>query len=156
MKAILALLKLTQLTLYGKVTLAAKLSFRVYKLYLQLKFKKMSDIQKIQEILKPSIKLVVEVIKDYKDDKKISLPELVGLIPEALGVVKVIPNFKDALAELKDFDLDDAKELVEYVKGLEDLDDTKAQIIIVNVIELYEKLTDAYEDNVKAIVDVIK
>lgn len=156
MKFILAIFKLSQFTLYGKITLAAKVTFRLYKLYLKLKFKKMSDIQKIQEILKPSIKLVVEVIKDYQDDQKITLPELVGLIPETLGVIKVIPNFKEALAELKDFDIEDAKALIVFVQGLQDLDDTKAKVIITNVIELYEKLTDAYEDNIKAIIEAIK
>lgn len=156
MKAILAIFKLSQFTIYGKVTLAMKLTFRLYKLYLQLKFKKMSDIQKIKEILKPSIKLTIEVIKDYQDDKKITMPELVGLIPEVLGFIKVIPNFKGALVELKDFDLEDAKELITFVQGLQDLDDTAAKVIIVNVIEIYEKLTDVYEDNLKAIIDVIK
>ena len=156
MKAILALFKLAQLTLYGKITLGMRVTFNIYKLYLKLKFSKMSDTEKIQEVLKPSIKLAVGVIKAYKDDNKIKLNEMIGLVPETLGVIKVIPNFKEALAELKDFDLDDAKSLVEFVKGLEDLDDTKAQIIIVNVIEMYEKLTDVYETNITPIIEVIK
>lgn len=152
MKAILAIFRLSQFTLYGKVTLAMKITLRFYKLYLQLKFNKMSDIQKIKEILKPSIKLTVELIEDIKDDKKLQTGELIGIIPEVLGFIKVIPNFKEALAELKDFDIEDAKELIVFVQGIKDLDETKAKVIIVNVIEIYEKLTDVYEDNVKNII----
>lgn len=152
---ILKVLGLGSMTLFGKITLSLKILYKGYKLLLIYKYSKMTDIDKLKELLKATIKLTVEVVKDAKDGK-ITLAEIVGLIPETLAVVKQIPNFKEVVEEIKDFDTDDAKELIEFIENMKDISGTDANVILENVLEIYVKGVDIYEDNLKPIIDIVK
>lgn len=152
---ILKVLGLGSMTLFGKITLSLKILYKGYKLLLIYKYSKMTDIDKLKELLKATIKLTVEVVKDAKDGK-ITLAEIVGLVPETLAVVKQIPNFKEVVEEIKDFDTDDAKELIEFIENMKDISGTDAKVILENVLEIYVKGVDIYEDNLKPIIDIVK
>jgi len=68
-------------------------------------------ILQTQELME-ALKAFVAEIKKAMADKKITFGEALGLFPEALAVIKEGKDYKLIMAEIKDLDGDEAKEIL--------------------------------------------
>ncbi len=116
----------------------------------------MADIDKLKDLIKATSGLVVALVKDVADDGKLKFNEVIGLIPEALKVIKQIPNFKEVIEEVKDFDGDDAQELIAFIQEDSGIPEGCAMVVLDNCIEIYSKAMDIYDENITPIIDIIK
>lgn len=143
-------------TLFGKITLIARILYKTYWLIIKYKFSKMENIDKLKELIKATSGLVVELAQDIKDDQKLDITEILGLVPEMLKFVKQIPNFKEVLEEIKDLDSAEAQELVAFIESDSGIPSGDAKVVLENCIEIYSKVMDIYNVNIVAIVDALK
>jgi len=68
-------------------------------------------IKETQELME-ALKVFVAEIKKVMADKKITFGEALGMFPEAVEVIKQGKDYKLIMAEIKDLDGDEAKEIL--------------------------------------------
>lgn len=94
-------------------------------------------IDKVKNVSKHLIDLVKEGIKAYQDDQKISTGEWLGMVDEFIPLLTDLAGAKQILAQIKDMDTQEGKELVEYILSLGVVNDKVSKIaeLIVGYIE---------------------
>ena len=112
-------------------------------------------IDKVKAAVKVALELVLQYKQAKEDDDKISPMEYLGFIDELLALVKVVPNFKTILLQLKDMDDAEALELIAYIESFGILKE-KAVVILSNVLQVLETLYDVYTNNIVPIIAAIK
>lgn len=111
-------------------------------------------VELIEKAIDTIVGTVLEVDKAYKD-KKISTGEIIGLADNAFSIAKQGLNWKNILAQCKDVDSDEARQLVEYIEG-KGIMPAKAADILNHTVALVDKLIDAYNEDVIPIIEDIK
>jgi len=111
-------------------------------------------IDLIEKLSLTVIGTVKEVKTDLKDGK-LSTGEMLGLIDNAISLVKQGLNWKALLAQVVDFDTDEGKQFAAFLVA-NGIEGEKAPVIIIHVAALAEKLFIAYEEDVKPIIEAIK
>lgn len=111
------------------------------------------------ETVKPFIKIVVstaqEVVEAKKNDGKISRMELVGLGDNAIQLGSNVMKAKTILAEIKDADSEERKELVDYVISL-GINNDDVEFILEHTYLYLEGQWQLYSDHLKPVIDRIK
>lgn len=150
------ILKCAAPTLFGKITLVARILYKAYWLIIKYKFSKMENIDKLKELIKATSGLVVELVEDIQDDKRLDVGEMLNLVPEMLKFIKQIPNFKEVLEEIKDIDSAEAKELVAFIQSDSGIPNGDAKIVLEHCIAIYSKVIDIYKVDITAMVNALK
>ena len=112
-------------------------------------------IDKIKAAVKVAIDLVLQFKKAKEDDGEVKPLEYLGFIDELLSIVKIVPEFKTILLQLKDMDDKETIELVAYIQSFGILKE-KAVVILTNVLQILETLYDVYMDNVVPLIEALK
>ena len=111
------------------------------------------------ELLKDLITDGVAVLKKYSDakndDGKISKVEVIGMLPKIGAFAKDFLKAKELLAEAKNLDSDEGRQLLDHVVSLGVVGD-KAQIVMVNLLEIIEIEVAVWNNNVIPIIKVFK
>jgi hypothetical protein len=78
--------------------------------------------------------LVPKKIAEVTADNKVSLIEIVGLVEPATQVIVVAKGWKDIVAELKDLDDDEKKELHDYFADKFDIPNDKIELFVEDAL----------------------
>lgn len=112
-------------------------------------------IELLKDLTTDVVKVIKKVTEAKADDDKISKMEIIGMIPSIAAVGKDLLKFNAIVVEVKDIDSAERKELLEHIISLDIVGD-KAEIILVNVVELVEGEIALYNNNVVPIINVFK
>ena len=115
----------------------------------------MEGIELLKKVLKDCVNTFQEYQRAKADDGKISKIELIGFGDNAIAIGRDILNINKIIAEAKDADTQERKELIDYVVGLDVLPD-KAEIILVNTLEYIEGQVLLWRANVLPIINLFK
>ena len=111
------------------------------------------------ETVKPFIRVVVttaqEVIEAKQNDGKISKMELIGLGDNAIQIGSNVLKAKTILAEIKDADSEERKELVEFVISL-GVASEDVEFILEHTYLYLEGQWQLYQDHLGPIIKRIK
>jgi len=113
----------------------------------------MLGIDKVKKVIKNGVDIIIQVRKAKSDDGKISKAEWFGFIDEGVALLGNVANLDTIIAQCKDIDKNEAKELIQYTISLGAVEGD-AVIIVVNVVEALEKGLAIYEENIKPIIAV--
>lgn len=94
-------------------------------------------IENVKTASKNVVGLIKEISKAYSDDQKIDTGEIVGMIDDAIPLLKDMTKAKVILAEFRDFDTKEGKEYFAYLISLGILPEKAngVAILIINYIE---------------------
>jgi len=109
-------------------------------------------IELTKKFTKDVILLIKEGMKAYKDDKKISTGEWVGMIDDFIPVISNLANASKILDEIKDINTKEGKELILYAISLGVVSE-KASLVVSLVVEYLEYQIEGYK---KYVVPVVK
>jgi len=111
------------------------------------------------ELLKKFFKNGVNALNEYReakaDDGKVTKMEWIGLGDNAVAIGSNLLKMNTIIAEAKDADTDERKELLTYIVSLGVLGD-KAKIILVNGFEYIEGQVLLFNTNIVPIINVLK
>jgi len=112
-------------------------------------------IELTKKITKDVILLVKEAVTAYKNDGKFSTGEMLGMIDNVIPLLTDFAKFNAVIAEIKNLDTDEGKELVNFVLSLGIVND-KVELIVVNAVEFIEGVYLLYRTNLIPIINVFK
>lgn len=110
------------------------------------------------ELLKDLATDLVKAFKKYaesKEDGKITRIEIIEMLPRFAAVGKDLLKYPELLDELKDIDSSERKELLDHIIELDIVTD-KAEIVMINLLEIVEAEILIYHNNVIPIINVFK
>lgn len=111
-------------------------------------------IEKTKKFFDTAYELTEELIQDLKD-KKLKIPEIIGLTDNVLDVILSLNSISKIAEEIKDIDNAEIKELYEHIanKGFiaEDVTDILRHLVAISQIEI-----EVYNDHIVPIVDIVK
>jgi hypothetical protein len=89
--------------------------------------------ENLKKLIDFSLGLAEKLAEDLKD-KKISIAELVGFLPELIQIPGIVKSFPDIAAEFKDLDATERQELVDYFAEKFDIPDDKIEAFVENAL----------------------
>lgn len=111
-------------------------------------------IEKTKKFFDTAYELTEELIQDLKD-KKLKIPEIIGLTDNVLDVILSLNSISKIAEEIKDIDNAEIKELYEHIanKGFipEDVTDILRHLVAISQIEI-----EVYNDHIVPIIDIVK
>lgn len=102
-------------------------------------------IEKLKELVKAGLGFGQKVSSDL-EDKKISLWEALGLIPNLFSIVGVVKSWADIKAEVDDLSTEERKELEDYVISEFDIPNDKVELFIEHSLSLVVSLIALAEE----------
>jgi len=114
---------------------------------------KVIGIDLLKDLASDAISVSLNYVK-AREDGNVTRLEYVGMVPGAFRVIKDLLGFPKLLIEIKDIDSDERKELLEHIISLGILGN-KAQIILVNLLEIVEKEISVWDENVQPIIQAL-
>ena len=111
-------------------------------------------IEKTKKFFDTAYELTEELIQDLKD-KKLKLPEIIGLTDNVFDVILSLNSISKIAEEIKDIDNAEIKELYEHIasKGFipEDVTDILRHLVAISQVEI-----EVYNDHIVPIIDIVK
>ena len=115
---------------------------------------KKEGIELLKKFSKTVINTGIEIQEDLKD-KKLSTGEMIGLVDNFVSLGRQGLNWRQLLAEIKDFDTEEGKEFADYLIS-QGIANDKVEVIILHTAALAEKLYIAYIEDIVPILEAIK
>lgn len=107
------------------------------------------------DMVKALAKTIIDAIEEGQaalEDGKFQITEIVNFFDDGLAIVKMYNNKETILAQLKDIDAEERKELAEYIKSEYDAPTAKADLVVDKVVDILEKAVEVYEQGVMDLV----
>lgn len=111
------------------------------------------------DLLKKASKAIIDVVEEGQTalaDGKLQLTEIIGLFDNGYTLVKLYSKRDEILAQLKDVNSEERKELFEYIKEEYDAPEESADLIIDKVIDILEQGFELYEQGVIDFIEKVK
>lgn len=100
----------------------------------------MLGIENLKKVLAATLHLANRVDQVTQDGFQ-PLTDLVALLPNLVDGVSLIKNGKDALAEFKELDATEKKEILAFVKAEFDIADDKLEDVVETAFEVIESVS---------------
>jgi Mg2+ and Co2+ transporter CorA len=98
---------------------------------------------------------VIEKIAEAREDGEITKAEVIGMLPKIGAVAKDLFKYKELIAEAKDVNSAEGKQLVSHISELGIIGD-KAEVVAINVVEIIEAEIEVWKNNIVPIIEVLK
>ena len=112
-------------------------------------------IDLLEDFMEDGVALLKKYAEAKADDGKVSKGEIIRMLPKIGAFAKDFLKTKQLFAQAKDLDSEEGQRLIAKLISLGVIGD-KAQVVLVNLVELIEGEIALYNTNVVPIINVFK